>query len=63
LTLSLRNQTRAYVATALTSSSGIQTPLDEIDAAARILDPIFDVVNGAEPVHGKFIKDYASTTW
>lgn len=50
-------------ARAIAEKHHFQTPLDEIDAAARILDPIFDVVNGAEPVHGKFIKDYASTTW
>ena len=34
-----------------------QTPLDEIDAAARILDP---VLGGHEPpLHGVFLKDYA----
>ena len=41
-----------------------QTPLDEIDAAARILDPILSAVNGtAPPVHGKFLKDYAPCEW
>ena len=34
-----------------------QTPLDEIDAAARILDP---VLGGHEPpLHGVFLKDCA----
>ena len=38
-----------------------QTPIDEIDAAARILDPVF----GAHepPLHGVFLKDYGETEW
>jgi len=43
-----------------------QTPIDEIDAAARILDPIFVGVNGgpdAEKEYGKFLKDYRETEW
>ena len=37
-----------------------QTPLDEIDAASRILDP---VLCGEKPTHGKFLKDYAPCEW
>lgn len=43
-----------------------QTPIDEIDAAARILDPIFTGVNGGRECqkdHGKFLKDYRETEW
>ena len=40
-----------------------QTPIDEIDAASRILDPVFDALNGADPVYGKFLKDYRQTEW
>ncbi len=40
-----------------------QTPLDEIDAAARILDPIFSTLNGAPPAVGKFLKDYRPVEW
>jgi NAD(P)-dependent dehydrogenase (short-subunit alcohol dehydrogenase family) len=43
-----------------------QTPIDEIDAAARILDPIFtDIKNGREgtKVYGKFLKDYKESEW
>jgi NAD(P)-dependent dehydrogenase (short-subunit alcohol dehydrogenase family) len=43
-----------------------QTPIDEIDAAARILDPIFKGVNDgrkSEKGHGKFLKDYRETEW
>lgn len=49
-----------------------QTPIDEIDAAARILDPIFVGVNADEEStngesgakeYGKFYKDYKETEW
>jgi hypothetical protein len=43
-----------------------QTPIDEIDAAARILDPIFTgVLNGSNDLkeYGKFYKDYRETEW
>ena len=40
-----------------------QTPLDEIDAAARILDPILSTANGGEHVNGKFLKDYRPVEW
>ena len=40
-----------------------QTPIDEVDAAARILDPVFDTVNGSKPVYGQFLKDYRVTEW
>jgi hypothetical protein len=50
-------------AAAHAQSHHFQTPLDEIDAAARILDPILSVVNGSEQVHGKFLKDYRAVEW
>ena len=37
--------------------------LDEIDAAARVVDPVLAAANGAAPVHGQFLKDYAQTEW
>lgn len=43
-----------------------QTPIDEIDAAARILDPIFTGVIGGrdrEKIYGKFLKDYRESEW
>ena len=39
-----------------TADKGFQTPLDEIDAAARILDPVFGPLNGEENRYGKFYK-------
>jgi NAD(P)-dependent dehydrogenase (short-subunit alcohol dehydrogenase family) len=43
-----------------------QTPIDEIDAASRLLDPIFSGVNGGRDCakdYGKFLKDYRETEW
>ena len=49
-----------------------QTPLDEIDAAARVLDPILEPLAEAQsaagdgfccPVYGGFYKDYRVTEW
>ena len=42
-----------------------QTPLDEVDAAARILDPIVVGLKdlNSEPKHGIFMKDYFETEW
>jgi len=38
-------------------------PLDIVDGAARICDPIFMSVLTGEHVWGKFLKDYTFTTW
>jgi NAD(P)-dependent dehydrogenase (short-subunit alcohol dehydrogenase family) len=46
--------------------NNFQTPIDEIDAAARILDPVFSGVNGGADMkkdYGKFLKDYRETEW
>ena len=40
-----------------------QTPLDEVDAAARILDPILATANDEPPAHGQFLKDYRAVEW
>ena len=40
-----------------------QTPLDEVDAAARILDPVLSAAHGGEPLYGKFLKDYVPVEW
>lgn len=52
-------------ASKIAKNNTFQTPIDEIDAAARILDPIFSGVNDteSEPMYGKFLKDYRETEW
>tara|TARA_B110000971_G_C19839033_1_gene421675 strand:- start:372 stop:671 length:300 start_codon:yes stop_codon:yes gene_type:complete len=52
-------------------NNNFQTPIDEIDAAARILDPVFVGINmeklGEDKTdnvdYGKFFKDYHETEW
>lgn len=38
-------------------------PLDIVDGAARIVDPIFSGINTGEHVWGQFLKDYQITDW
>ena len=38
-------------------------PLDIVDGAARIVDPIFSGIQTGEHVWGQFLKDYKPTDW
>ena len=38
-------------------------PLDIVDGAARIVDPIFAGISTGEHVWGQFLKDYRITDW
>ena len=52
-------------AVAATHATHVGPPLDEVDGAARVLDPIFSHVKQPDKwlVRGKFWKDYAVSNW
>jgi NAD(P)-dependent dehydrogenase (short-subunit alcohol dehydrogenase family) len=53
----------AEIAARKTREQGFHPPLDIVDGAARIVDPIFDGINTGKHVWGLFLKDYAPTHW
>jgi NAD(P)-dependent dehydrogenase (short-subunit alcohol dehydrogenase family) len=53
----------AHLAARKTAETGFQPPLDIVDGAARIVDPIFDGINTGRHVWGQFLKDYRATAW
>lgn len=40
-----------------------QPPLDIVDGAARVLDPLFEGINTGKHWNGKFLKDYFPIDW
>jgi NAD(P)-dependent dehydrogenase (short-subunit alcohol dehydrogenase family) len=46
-----------------TAEHRFHPPLDIVDGAARIVDPIIDGVKTGTPVWGQFLKDYRPTDW
>lgn len=42
---------------------GFSPPLDEIDGASRVLDPIFQGLSDEAPLSGQFLKDYVPVPW
>ena len=50
-------------AAANAAASHFQTPIDEVDAAARVLHPVFEGVATGKPQFGVFLKDYAVSEW
>jgi len=53
----------AHIAARKTAENGFHPPLDIVDGAARIVDPIFDGLNTGRHVWGQFIKDYRPAAW
>lgn len=46
-----------------TNELGFEPPLDIVDGAARVVDPVFEAERTGQFIWGKFFKDYKPTSW
>ena len=60
----INDENPRHIAARIAEAHDFQTPIDEVDAAARVLHPVFHGYGpGVEPLRGVFLKDYVATEW